>query len=115
MTAPGYELLDDVLARAFNQAAQGKGAERHADGKPFHEQPMQRLCDLYGVGFALGQAGKKMHEAQRMEVQPAVRELLGAIVYIAGAVIHLEQQARQPANDNSPLSDEFDLSVIDKK
>lgn len=60
MNARDYEKLDDVLSRAFKQASMGKGAERHADGKPFHEQPMQRLCELYGVGFALGQAGKKM-------------------------------------------------------
>ena len=38
---------------------------------------MQKLIELYGIGFGLGQAGKKMQEAQRMEVEPAVRELLG--------------------------------------
>lgn len=91
--APGYEKLMDVLARAFNDAAFGKGKNRHAQGHPFHEQPMQKLCQLYGVGFALGQAGKKMQESQRMQTDAAVRELLGAINYIAGAIIYLEAQA----------------------
>lgn len=99
----GYEQLTNVLARAFNQAAEGKGAERHADEKPFHEQLMQRLCELYGVGFALGQAAKKSQEAMRLPHERAVAELLGAINYLAGAVIFLERQkATEPiaANDN---------------
>lgn len=104
----GYQLLDDVLSRAYHQAAIGKGAERHADEKPFHEQPMQRLCELYGVGFALGQAAKKSQEAMRMPCDRAVAELLGAINYLAGAIIFLErQQATEPiaANDNGRTDD----------
>lgn len=87
----GYQSLAGVLHRALDQAQSGKGAERHADGEPFDHQPMQRLCELYGVGFALGQAAKKSQEAQRMSRDAAVRELLGAINYLAGAVIHLER------------------------
>lgn len=94
----GYESLAGVLQRALDQAQSGKGAERHADGKSFDQQPMQRLCELYGVGFALGQAGKKMQESQRMTHAAAVRELLGAIVYIAGAVVHMERQQMRPAD-----------------
>lgn len=90
-TPANYISLQAVLDNAFNQAAFGKGAERHAQSKPFEEQPMQKLIELYGTGFALGQAGKKMQESQRMEVEAAVRELLGAINYIAGVVIHLEK------------------------
>ena len=92
-----YESLDNVLSRAFMQAAHGKGADRHGQDLPFHEQPMQQLIKLYGLGFALGQAGKKMQEAQRMDTEKAVHELLGAIVYIAGAVIALE--ATSPARE----------------
>lgn len=90
-TPANYLSLQAVLDEAFNQAAYGKGAQRHAQSKPFEEQPMQKLIELYGIGFGLGQAGKKMQEAQRMEVEPAVRELLGAINYIAGTIIHLEK------------------------
>jgi hypothetical protein len=88
----GYRSLSDVLARAFDQAAAGKGAERHGQGQPFDEQPMQQLIRLYGIGFALGQAAKKAQEAQRLPtVERQVAELLGAINYLAGAVIALER------------------------
>lgn len=85
-----YESLQRVLDRAFVQASEGKGAERHAQDLPFEEQPMQKLCAMYGVGFALGQAAKKAQESQRMPVGRAVAELLGAINYLAGAVVFLE-------------------------
>lgn len=91
MDVLGYDTLADVLHRAYDQAARGKGADRHANGKPFSQQPMQDLIHLYGIGFALGQVAKKAEEAQRMDREPAVRELLGAINYLAGAVIALER------------------------
>ena len=98
MDVSGYELLAAVLHRAYDQAARGKGADRHANGKAFHEQPMQDLIELYGVGFALGQAAKKAQESQRMDKDAAVRELLGSIVYTAGAIIALEGK-RKPAGN----------------
>lgn len=91
MDAPGYESLGQVLMQAYLQAAEGKGAERHADSKAFDDQPMQLIQQLVGPGFALGQAIKKCQESQRMDRDAAVRELLGAIVYIAGAIIHIEE------------------------
>lgn len=87
---PGYECLAAVLGRALEQASQGKGKERHAQGLPFDQQPMQQLIRLYGPGFALGQAAKKAQESQRLPRDRAVAELLGAINYLAGAIIHLE-------------------------
>lgn len=91
----GYEQLEGVLTRAYNQAAVTKGAERHANDKPFHEQPMQAIADRRGIGFILGQVDKKTEEAQGMidrgENDKAVHELLGAIVYLAGAIIFLEK------------------------
>jgi hypothetical protein len=51
---------------------------------------IQRM--LTGSGFALGQAIKKMEESQRLpNKEAAIQELLGAIVYIAGAIIYLEE------------------------
>lgn len=91
---PKYASLTSVLVRAYEQAADGKGAERHAQGQLFDQQPMQQLIRLYGVGFALGQAAKKAQEAQRLPtVERQVTELLGAINYLAGAVIALEKEA----------------------
>ncbi len=39
---------------------------------PGYEQAAQDLIKLYGVGFALGQAGKKAQESQRMTTPSAV-------------------------------------------
>ena len=92
LATPGYESLAGVLCAAYNQAAIGKGAERHAQGHPFDQQPMQQLIALYGPGFALGQAAKKAQESLRLPRDRAVAELLGAINYLAGAVIAQERQ-----------------------
>ncbi len=92
---PGYESLFDVLRRALDQAQAGKGAQRHAQGKPFNEQPMQTVIDMYGVGFALGQAAKKSQESMRLPTtERQVAELLGAINYLAGAVIAIERNSK---------------------
>lgn len=105
MAEPGYETLAAVLLDAYQQAAIGKGAQRHADGKPFDQQPMQQLIELYGIGFALGQAGKKSQEAMRLEYPAARRELLGGIVYLAGAILALDAKHGTPAaaNDNAAV------------
>ena len=91
VAAPGYEPLVDVLRRAHDQAAYGKGKERHANGRPFVNQPMQDLIRLHGVGFATGQASKKSGEALGLPTKERqVAEILGAIVYLCGAVIAIE-------------------------
>jgi hypothetical protein len=87
-----YASLAVVLQMAFEQAASGKGAQRHGQDLPFTEQPLFRLMDLYGPGFALGQAGKKAQESQRLDKDAAIRELLGAINYLAAVVVHLEKK-----------------------
>lgn len=98
----GYEPLAAVLSQALDQAQNGKGKERHAKDQPFADQPMQLLIDLYGSGFALGQAAKKMQEAQRLPYEHARAELLGAINYAAGAVIALDRlHMAMVANDNT--------------
>lgn len=93
-----YDSLRSVLDRAYSQASEGKGSERHAQGQPFTEQPMQELISLYGIGFALGQAAKKAQEAQRLSPEHAVHELLGAIVYLVGAVVYIESQESNNAS-----------------
>ena len=88
-----YACLRDVLRAAYDQAAIGKGAERHANNLPFEDQPMQHLIELHGVGFAAGQVSKKMAEASGMlsrgETSAAMREILGAIVYASGVAVYI--------------------------
>jgi hypothetical protein len=84
-----YGRLDDVLAAAKDQAAGGKGKERHADDQPFEAQPIQWIEEHF-KSFQLGQAVKKMHESQRLPKDAAINELLGAINYLAARVIFLQ-------------------------
>lgn len=110
MNTPGYEALAEVLHRAYNQAALGKGAERHACSRPFTEQPMQAISDLLGSDTGLlYQAMKKIQESQRMDQDAAIRELLGAINYIAGAIIFKEgKQGILPVARSSALKTEWE-------
>lgn len=95
---PGYEALADALHAAYVQAARGKGHERHADDKPFLDQPIFHIAERRGLGFLLGQADKKSEEGQGMahrgDRASAQVELLGAIVYLAAAYLHLDKGGR---------------------
>lgn len=86
----GYEKLAAVLRRAYLQAAVGKGSERHSRGEPFHEQVIIEGARRFGTGALLFQAYKKSEESQRLTRDRAVAEILGAINYLAAAVIALE-------------------------
>jgi hypothetical protein len=95
MEINGYEKLADVLSRAYEQAAAGKGKERHAsEGQAFEDQPMNAINQALGSidGF-LFQAAKKAQESRRLPNGRAQAELLGAINYLAGAVIALDSWA----------------------
>lgn len=91
LAVPGYEKLADVLGQAFIQSSGGKGKERHANGLPWHEQPLIALARYTGHGGPEFQALKKLREAgdmaNRGEKDAAKREILGAIVY-AAAMFH---------------------------
>lgn len=90
MDAPGYEHLAAVLVDAYEQAAYGKGKERHANDLHFDHQPMQAISRLLGSPTGMTyQACKKVVEAMNMADRAARRrELLGAIVYLAGVVVY---------------------------
>lgn len=93
MFVPGYEKLAAVMAKAYDQAARGKGKDRHANGKPFHEQPMLATCrNLGSIDGMLYQATKKSMEARGLPTRErALAEIYGAINYLAGAAILIEE------------------------
>jgi hypothetical protein len=93
MEVDGYESLAGVLREAYAQAATGKGRERHAQGEPFDRQVMQIGADKFGIGSLLFQAFKKSEESQRLDDDRAIKELLGSINYLAGAVIAIRRRA----------------------
>lgn len=83
--------LQFVLDLAYAQAMRGKGAERHAYGaqEPFEDQlicEMDKRLDGNGAG-PLYQAVKKIYESRRLPPDKAREELLGAINYIAAAIL----------------------------
>ena len=92
---PGYEELGCILATALEQAQNGKGNARHQIGDtPFVKQPICELGRLYGTGYNFGQAAKKAHETNQLGSKEAkVAELLGSIVYLAAAVILIQEES----------------------
>jgi|GEM_PF-1299642 len=99
---PGYESLRDVLEAAYDQAARGKGKERHAQDLPFHEQRMQSISRLIGSERGMAyQVCKKVTEGMDLSTPEARRrELLGAINYIAGILIYWDQAEQGDSNDD---------------
>jgi hypothetical protein len=91
-----YASLSAVLQLAYEHASAGKGQERHANDLAFEDQPMQQITRAVGVGFPLGQAMKKIQESAGMlgrgQDDAAIAELLGAINYCAGAIVHIKSR-----------------------
>lgn len=93
-----YAPLAAILQEAYDQAASGKGRERHANDRAFIDQPILEIGRMCGPGFDTGQSIKKQQEAMGMlsrgEDDAAIRELLGAINYAAAAVILIRERKR---------------------
>lgn len=94
-TVEGYEPLAQELMAAYIQASAGKGKERHANNKPWDRQPILEIARTVGPGFQTGQAMKKLGEAtqmfQRGEIDKAIHEIHGAMVYCAAAIIRMRE------------------------
>lgn len=83
-----YAALYRVYEDAYEQASEGKGKERHAsEGEAYEDQIICEVTRRLGPGYPLGQAVKKIYESQRIGGEKGRAELLGAINYIAAAVI----------------------------
>jgi len=91
-----YSMLQDILDDAYNQAAQGKGQERHADkGVKIENQTTLQIARLVqGAPHAgpLFQVIKKAIESTRLTPLAAIHEILGAIVYAAFCIIILREK-----------------------
>ena len=127
--SPNKELsLDhfmEVLYKAYDQVAVGKGKQRHGITKQFADQPWKLIADTVGPEFLIGQAVKKLMElkahkinedaaAKNSEVLKAyvssekwMTDALGAIVYTVMAIMYKEHQisgAKQaPADDQKEV------------
>lgn len=93
----GYEKLAAVYQDAHDQAAHGKGKERHANNLPFHRQRMISISQTIGSEYGMVyQVTKKMTEGlQFTDHGKREAELLGAINYLAGIVIYHREKEIQ--------------------
>jgi hypothetical protein len=115
---PGYESLATVYDSAIEQASEGKGRERHAsEGEAYEDQIICEVARRVGLGYPLGQAVKKIYESQRIGGERGVAELLGALNYVAAAIIVMREGMEtapkaeggccQKGKDHSPEDPEF--------
>lgn len=106
----GADEFKDVLLSAYEQVFDGKGNERHGNGNPLYSQPWFSISNAVGNGFLTGQSIKKTMEAAQMagtdgySAQRFERELLGAIAYLAFAIMHrrsLDRESDEPAQSSA--------------
>jgi len=91
-----YESLFFVLMRAFEQAAIGKGNERHANGLPFDEQIICTALKNHGAGGNTLQICKKAEEIHNLDdIEAKKHELYGVINYAAGLIRAYEMEEEQ--------------------
>jgi hypothetical protein len=94
LTDNRYSELERILLDAMDQAIGGKGKERHADGENFEDQKIcviNRWLKGSPIAGPLFQAVKKTVETSRMTPGAAIRELYGAINYLAAGIRLLEE------------------------
>lgn len=88
------KLLYAVYGSAIEQAVSGKGKDRHnRQSRDFMAQPIMTITRDVGLGFPIGQCCKKATESigllESFGPDAAIHELLGAMNYLAAAVIYL--------------------------
>lgn len=105
--------LSEVYRLAEKQMLEGKGKERHGEDTPFREQVACRNARLFGIGGPLYQAMKKIEESTRLDGDAKLNELLGAMNYVAIAVMVLKEgkcQIQETANvKNAPSQVEMEF------
>lgn len=87
---------------ALEQAAYGKGRERHANDLPFVEQPILTMARMLDSDAGLAQQViKKTIEARTLPTKQArINELRGTLVYAAAMVLFEEMYGRADDSDN---------------
>lgn len=87
---------------ALEQAAYGKGRERHANDLPFIEQPILTMAHMLDSDAGLAQQViKKTIEARSLPTKRArINELRGTLVYAAAMILFEEMYGRADDPDN---------------
>ena len=92
-----YKMLLEVFNKAYEQAAKGKGKERHVtvENESFEDQQICEIARRVGVGGPAYQAVKKIYEALSLSKEAAKKEILGAINYLAGMYIIIDEKRNE--------------------
>ena len=88
---------------ALEQAAYGKGRERHANDLPFVEQPILTMAHMLDSDAGLAQQViKKTIEARTLPTKQArINELRGTLVYAAAMILFEEMYGKPDAKPSS--------------
>jgi len=102
-----YFFLKQIYENAVAQAQSGKGKERHAtEGEAFERQQICEIARRLGDNSGpLYQAVKKIYESKRLNPRHAIHELLGALNYVATAVLLLEEQVIKEMKEDEEKAD----------
>lgn len=97
-----YMPLLRTFLGALEQAAYGKGRERHANDLPFTEQPILTMARMLDSDAGLAQQViKKTIEARSLPTKQArINELRGTLVYAAAMILFEEMYGRADDPDN---------------
>lgn len=97
-----YMPLLRTFLGALEQAAYGKGRERHANDLPFIEQPILTMAHMLDSDAGLAQQViKKTIEARTLPTKQArINELRGTLVYAAAMILFEEMYGRADDPDN---------------
>lgn len=102
-----YMPLLRTFLGALEQAAYGKGRERHANDLPFVEQPILTMAHMLDSDAGLAQQViKKTVEARSLPTKQArINELRGTLVYAAAMILFEEMYGR--ADDPDELDRDY--------
>lgn len=101
-----YAELKRVFDQAFKSQTEGKSRQRHnkSGAIPFERQRIMQISETIGSPHGLSyQVTKKMLEALDMaEVEKAIHELEGAMVYLGALILYVERNGTttKPINAN---------------
>lgn len=94
ITEPVDHPLELIFRAAIEQVTRGKGERHGGEATPFYDQQWVFQAKVHGNGFLTGQAAKKLTEAvtsgnRESDPDAFEREILGAIVYLGMALLHV--------------------------
>lgn len=110
-----YMPLLRTFLGALEQAAYGKGRERHANDLPFVEQPILAVARMLNSDAGLAQQViKKTNEARGLPTKDArIKELRGTLVYAAAMILFEEMYGKPDAKPSPSFPSVVQVKISD--